>query len=111
MPGLMELGGIVGFGLLFEVGGIDPDEVELLSATHGAVLERFDDGKVAVMEIGIFADEGYVDTFEESFLGGCQVLPLSPCTSSTVDEVLGLGDGIKIEESAEALDKALLFEE
>ena len=43
MPCLVKGGGVVGTSLFLEVGGINPDEVEFLAATHCAVFEGLDD--------------------------------------------------------------------
>lgn len=110
-PGSMELFREVGSSFFLEMRGINPDKVELLIASHSAVLERFDDREVAVVEVCVFSDKCNCDGLEEALLCDCEVLPLRPSTGSSFNEGLCFGDRVKVEEFAEVSDEALLFEE
>ena len=57
MPGFMEFRR--GFGLcrVFQMGGIDPDEIELPRTCHGGVFERLDNGKIGVVKISVFTNQ------------------------------------------------------
>ncbi len=46
VPGFVIVRGRRLRGLGFEMGGVHPYEVKPLSASHGGVFERFDDGEV-----------------------------------------------------------------
>lgn len=111
MPCFVEGGWVVDLGLVFEIGSVNPDEIEFLAAAHGAVLEGFDDGEVAVMEGGVFSDQDYGDGIEETFLLGCEFGPFCPSTLAAVNERLRLGDVVKLEDVPDCSYEALLFEE
>ena len=63
---------------LLEVRGVDPGEFELAVASHGGVLEGFDDGEVGVVQFGVFADEDDVDGFEGAFEADGEFFPALP---------------------------------
>jgi len=111
VPCFVEGGWVVDLGLVFEIGSIDPDEVEFLAAAHGAVLEGFDDREVAVVEGGVFSYQDYGDGIEEAFLLGCESVPFCPSTLAAVDERLRLGDVVELEDIPDCGYEALLFEE
>jgi len=111
MPCYVEGGWVVNLSLVFEIGGIDPNEVEFLAAAHGAVLEGFDDGEVAVVEGGVFSYQDYGDGVEETFLLGCEFVPFCPSTLAAVDERLRLGDVVELEDVPDCGYEALFFEE
>jgi hypothetical protein len=111
VPCFVEGGWVVDLSLVFEIGGIDPDEVEFLAAAHGAVLEGFDDGEVAVMEGGVFSYQDYGDGIEEAFLLGCEFIPFCPSTLAAVNERLRFGDVVKLQDVPDCGYEALLFKE
>jgi hypothetical protein len=111
VPCFVECGWVVDLGLVFEVGGIDPNELEFFAAAHGAVLEGFDDREVTVMESGVFSYQDYGDGIEETFLLGSEFVPFCPSTLAAVDERLRLGDVVELEDVPDCGYKALLFEE
>ena len=78
----------------FEVGGVDPDEVQFSRAGHGSVFEGFDDGKVRVVQIGVFADKRDRDCLVEVILTVCEHFPGVPCLGALFGEGGGDGEGI-----------------
>jgi len=111
MPGRMKFGGAVGSSFFLEVGGINPDEVELLIASHSAVFEGFDDREVAVVEICVFTNKCDGDGLEKALLRDCEGLPLGPGTGSSLNKALCFGDRVEVKEFAKVSDETLLFKE
>ena len=111
VPGFVESGSVVEAGRFFEIRGLNPDEVELLSATHGAVLKRFDDGKVAVVEGGVFSYQGDGDRLIEAILLHGEALPFGPSGLSTGNQAFGFLDTVEFKDLVNHLNKALLLEE
>lgn len=112
VPGLVVLFGGGVEGGLFEVGSVDPDEVEFALACHGGVFEGFDDADVAVAKVGVFADEGDGDFFvlEETFLACRESFPVVP-DGLALDYERGFdGVGVEAEEGGELWEEGLLFE-
>jgi hypothetical protein len=111
VPGFVEGGSVVEAGRFFEIRGLNPDEVELLSATHSAVLERFDDGKVAVVEGGVFSYQGDGDRLIEAILLHGKALPFGPSGLPTGNQAFGFFDTVEFKDLIDHLNKALLLEE
>lgn len=63
----MVLDRIRKFSFRFQVGRIDPFELELATALHRSVLESLDDGHVRVLKGGVLANEHDLNRVEKAF--------------------------------------------
>ena len=50
------------------------------------MLERFDHGKIRVVQVGVFADEGNGYGLEQVVLTACERLPGVPCLGALLRE-------------------------
>lgn len=110
-PCLVELSWAGGLRLVLEVGGIDPEEVELTLAAHGGMLERLDDGEVGVVEGDVLSNQGDGDLLEVVADAGGELVPLGPGALAAGNQVLGLWNGIELENVADGGDHALVLKE
>jgi hypothetical protein len=102
----MEGGCVVQPDLFFEMGGFDPDEVEFLSASHGAALEDLDDREVAVMKRDVFSYQYNRHCLEETVLLHGKVLLFNPSCLVPSNQSLNLWGSIKHKDLAHQFDKA-----
>lgn len=111
MPCLMERRWVGVLGLVLEIRGIDPEEVELALAAHGGVLKRLDDREVGVVEGDILSDQDNGDLLEVVGDAGGELIPLSPGALAAGDQVLGLWNSVELQDVADGGDQTLVLEE
>lgn len=109
VPSLVVLGGILLLGLLLEVLGINPDEVELAAAAHGGVLKSLDDGKVSIVKLNVLADQDDVDGL--GVTEGNNLLPPGPDLLALGDTGGGELDVAELQGLPKFPEQALLLEE
>ena len=78
MPSLVEFSRVGFRGLLFQMAGVNPDQLEFLVAVHGGVLQGLRHTDVGILESGIFANQGDGHSVVGVILATGKVHPVFP---------------------------------
>lgn len=108
MPGLVVVGG--GGSVILQMRRVNPDDLNLLVAVHGGVLQSLGDTDVGVVKGSIFANQGNGDGIVEEVLTTSKVAPVVPHAAALLLALGGLGDRLQVEHIGDGADQLLLLE-
>lgn len=109
VPGLVVIGR--GGGVIFQMRRVDPDDLNLLVAVHGRVLQSLGDTDVGIVKGSVFANQGNGDGIVEEVLATSKIAPVVPHAAALLLALRGLRDRLQVEHIGDGANKLLLLEE
>jgi hypothetical protein len=110
VPGLVELGRVGSVGGRLQSLSLNPNQVQLAATAHGGVLERLDNGKVGVVQVGVLSNKGDSNGVEETVLAEGKGLPLLPEVLALLNVCGGGVELVEMEGGGKLLGELLLVQ-
>lgn len=109
VPSLVELGRVGLQGLIFQMAGINPDQLELLMTVHGGVFQGLGHTDVCILEGSVFSNQGDGDCVVGVVLATGEVNPVLPHEFALFNDQGIPRDGGEIQQLSQCANKLLFL--